>query len=81
MNPQHGVGAEGSSRPPSDQTLLRHLRGGNEDAATQLYLRYAQRIRALIRSRCSPQVQRRVEPEDLVQSVFRRFFHRVQQGD
>ncbi len=65
----------------SDRTLLRRLRGGSEDAATQLYLRYAQRLRGLIRARCSPQVKRRVEPEDLVQSVFRRFFRRVQQGE
>src|SRR5438552_13597295 len=70
-----------SGRESSDQSLLRRLRGGNEDAATQLYLRYAQRLRSLIRARCSQQVQRRVEPDDLVQSVFRRFFRRVQQGD
>lgn len=69
------------SRPPSDHTLLRRLRGGCEDAATQLYLRYAQRLLALIRSRASPGVRRRTEPEDLVQSVFRRFFRRVSQGD
>ncbi len=68
-------------RSASDHSLLRRLRGGSEDAATQLYLRYAQRLHALIRARCSPQVQRRVEPEDLVQSVFRRFFRRVKQGE
>ncbi len=67
--------------PPGDRTLLRRLRGGSEDAATELYLRYAKRLRGLIRAQCSPQVQRRIAPEDLVQSVFRRFFRRVQQGD
>ena len=81
MEPSDLVPAGDESRIPSDHTLLRRLRGGCEDAATQLYLRYAQRLLALIRSRASPQVRRRVEPEDLVQSVFRRFFRRVRQGD
>jgi RNA polymerase sigma-70 factor (ECF subfamily) len=66
---------------PSDHSLLVRLRGGQQDAATELYLRYAQRLRALVRSRCSPQLARRVEPDDIVQSVFRRFFRRVLQGD
>jgi RNA polymerase sigma-70 factor (ECF subfamily) len=66
---------------PSDRSLLFRLRGGQQDAATVLYLRYAQRLRALVRARCSPQLARRVEPDDIVQSVFRRFFRRVLQGD
>jgi RNA polymerase sigma-70 factor (ECF subfamily) len=67
--------------PPSDHSLLRHFRRGSQDAATQLYLRYAHRLRALVKARCSPQLARHVEPEDIVQSVFRRFFHRVSRGD
>jgi RNA polymerase sigma-70 factor (ECF subfamily) len=65
----------------SDRSLLVRLRGGQQDAATELYLRYAQRLRILVRSRCSSQLARRVEPDDIVQSVFRRFFHHVLQGD
>jgi RNA polymerase sigma-70 factor (ECF subfamily) len=75
---------EAASTPgdgPSDRSLLIRLRGGQQDAATVLYLRYAQRLRALVRSRCSPQLARRIEPDDIVQSVFRRFFRRVLQGD
>src|SRR5689334_10746491 len=71
----------GNDDPVSDRSLLLRLRRGSEDAATALYLRYAQRLRALVRARCSREVQRRIEPEDLVQSVFRRFFRRVQQGE
>src|SRR5262249_43679374 len=37
-------------------------------------------LRALIRSRCSDQLARRVEPDDVVQSVFRRFFRQVMRG-
>lgn len=65
----------------TDHSLLRRLRSGNQDAATQLYCRYAHRIRALVKKRVSEQLARRVEPDDIVQSVFRRFFRRVSQGD
>jgi RNA polymerase sigma-70 factor (ECF subfamily) len=67
--------------PLSDHSLLRRFRRGSQDAATQLYLRYARRLRALVAARCSPQLARRVEPDDIVQSIFRRFFHRVTRGD
>jgi RNA polymerase sigma-70 factor, ECF subfamily len=66
---------------PSDHSLLRRLRGGNEDAATQLYLRYANRLRALARTNCSPGLARRVEIEDIVQSVFGSFFRGASRGD
>jgi RNA polymerase sigma-70 factor (ECF subfamily) len=65
----------------SDRSLLVRLRRGQQDAATELYFRYAQRLRALVRARCSSQLARRLEPDDIVQSVFRRFFRRVLQGD
>ena len=65
----------------SDRSLLRRFRSGSEDAATELYVRYVHRLRALVRSRCSSELSRRIEPEDIVQSVFRRFFRRVSQGD
>jgi RNA polymerase sigma-70 factor (ECF subfamily) len=65
----------------SDRSLLVLLRRGEQDAATQLYLRYAQRLRALVRSRCSPGLAQRLEPDDIVQSVFRRFFRHVMKGD
>jgi RNA polymerase sigma-70 factor (ECF subfamily) len=64
----------------TDQSLLRRLRGGNKDAATVLYVRYAQRLRALVKARCSPALSRHVEPDDIVQSIFHRFFRRVCQG-
>jgi RNA polymerase sigma-70 factor (ECF subfamily) len=90
MNPSDGNGTgvppvrpdpAGDRPEPSDHSLLRRLRQGNQDAATQLYLRYVHRLRALVRARCSSELSRRVEAEDIVQSVFRRFFRRVSQGD
>lgn len=62
----------------SDQELLRRFQNGDETAATELYLRYARRLLALVKSRCSTIVARREEAEDLVQSTFRRFFAQAQ---
>lgn len=68
------------SRPSSDQSLLRRFRRGDQDGATQLYLRYAPRVRALVKSKTSPDLARRVDADDLVQSVFRSFFQGVTHG-
>jgi RNA polymerase sigma-70 factor (ECF subfamily) len=70
-----------AGRPPSDRSLLRRLRGGSGDAATQLYLRYAHRLRALARTSCSADLARRVDVEDIVQSVFGSFFRGASRGD
>jgi RNA polymerase sigma-70 factor (ECF subfamily) len=79
---------EGQETPPvppasgelSDRTLLRRLQSGQADASTELYLRYAQRLLAIASSQTSPNLARRVDPEDIVQSVFRTFFRRASQG-
>ena len=76
---QEGSVPDGSAL--SDHSLLRRFRGGSQDAATELYVRYAHRLRALVKARCSTELSRRLEPDDIVQSVFRRFFRRVSQGD
>jgi RNA polymerase sigma factor (sigma-70 family) len=44
-------------------------------AATALYLRYAARLRALAREYCAPHFAGRFDADDVVQSVFRAFFH------
>jgi RNA polymerase sigma-70 factor (ECF subfamily) len=72
------------SLPPlyerSDRSLLRRLRRGEDDAATALYLRYAQRLLALTRSQASPELNRQLEAEDIVQSVFLSFFRKAARG-
>jgi RNA polymerase sigma-70 factor (ECF subfamily) len=68
------------ARVPSDHSLLFQSRGGDEDAARQLYLRYAQRLRALVERQCSADLARLAGIEDLVQSVFGSFFRRIRQG-
>jgi RNA polymerase sigma-70 factor (ECF subfamily) len=60
--------------------LLRRLRQGSDDAATQLYLRYVQRLRALAQAQCSGPLARLVDTEDIVQSIFGSFFRGASQG-
>jgi RNA polymerase sigma-70 factor (ECF subfamily) len=65
---------------PSDRSLLRRFRCGQPDAATDLYLRYAERLRALATGQCAPDLASRMDPDDIVQSVFRTFFRRAARG-
>jgi RNA polymerase sigma-70 factor (ECF subfamily) len=64
----------------SDRSLLGRLRHGSEDAATQLYLRYAQRLRALARAKTGADLAPRLDEDDLVQSIFGSFFRGASQG-
>lgn len=64
----------------SDRSLMCRLRRGEGDAATALYLRYAQRLLALTRARSSPELARQVEADDIVQSVFASFFRKAAGG-
>lgn len=69
-----------SSGEPSDHLLLGRFRHGSQDAAQHLYERYAPRVRALARARCGPGLATRVEADDIVQSVFSRFFAGARSG-
>jgi RNA polymerase sigma-70 factor, ECF subfamily len=64
----------------SDASLLRRFKTGEEDAATELYKRYANRLIQLANARVMPGLKRRIDPEDIVQSVFRTFFRRASLG-
>ncbi|MCA9234742.1 MAG: sigma-70 family RNA polymerase sigma factor [Planctomycetales bacterium] len=64
----------------SDHSLLRRFQTGQQDAATELYLRYARRLQALARKQTGQQLAARFDPEDVVQSVFRTFFRRASEG-
>lgn len=64
----------------SDHSLLWRWREGEQDAATQLYLRYAGRLIRLVQRQCSADLARWAGVEDIVQSVFISFFRRISQG-
>ena len=59
----------------TDSYLLRRYQSGDDAAATDLYLRYAPRLRALARRCCTPNYSGRFDADDVLQSVFRAFFH------
>jgi len=74
------MSADPPATEPSDRELLERFRKGEQLAATALYLRYAPRLLALAESRRSPGLAHRLDSEDIVQSVFRRFFRRARKG-
>lgn len=61
-------------------TLMARLRAGDEDAATQIFRRYANRLVGLARTRLDPVLQQKTSPEDVLQSVFKSFFMRAAEG-
>jgi RNA polymerase sigma-70 factor (ECF subfamily) len=61
--------------------VLAGLHAGDEAAAGAVFHRFVGRLIALARQRLDPLVRTRVDPEDVVQSVFRSFFRRQARGD
>ena len=64
----------------SDASLLVRFQSGEDDAATALYIRYAERLIELASRSSGDDLSTRVDAEDIVQSVFRTFFRRVADG-
>jgi len=60
--------------------LLARWRAGDQQAANELFERYAERLVALARRELSAHLSRRVDPEDVVQSVYRSFFVAARAG-
>jgi RNA polymerase sigma-70 factor (ECF subfamily) len=65
---------------PEEQVLIDLWRKGDQEAARQIVERYIDRLLLLARRRISQRLSSRVDAEDIVQSVFRTFFHRVKDG-
>jgi RNA polymerase sigma factor (sigma-70 family) len=57
-----------------DDSLVARWRAGDQQAAADLFRRYAERLIALARSRLSSRMAQRIDPEDVVQSAYRSFF-------
>lgn len=60
--------------------LMDRLRGGDQDAAREIFTRFANRLIGLARTRLDPPTRQKVDSEDVVQSVFRSFFARYADG-
>jgi RNA polymerase sigma-70 factor (ECF subfamily) len=65
---------------PSFDELLAQLRRCDEAAAAAVFQRFRYRLIGLARQRLDARLRRKVDPEDVVQSVFRTVFHRLAAG-
>jgi RNA polymerase sigma factor (sigma-70 family) len=54
--------------------LLERFRAGDDRAAAEIFDRYFERLTALARSRLSPRLAQRTDPEDIALSAYRSFF-------
>jgi RNA polymerase sigma-70 factor (ECF subfamily) len=60
---------------------MQRLHAGDEDAAREVYDRFAAQLTRLARSRLAHPLRAKLDAEDVIQSVFRSFFVRQRQGD
>jgi RNA polymerase sigma-70 factor (ECF subfamily) len=59
---------------------MAQLRDGRNEAAAQVFNRFANRLIVLARKQLDPKVRQKVDPEDVMQSVFRSFMIRNATG-
>jgi RNA polymerase sigma-70 factor (ECF subfamily) len=55
---------------------MKRLRAGDDDAAAEVFRRFTHRLIGLARSRLDHLIRGKVDPEDILQSVYRTFFSR-----
>lgn len=72
--------------PPLDTSihgarLLRKLRDGDNEAAREIFARYAQRLARFAEEHLSHKLRGRVDSDDIVQSVLHTFFKRSARGE
>jgi RNA polymerase sigma-70 factor (ECF subfamily) len=60
--------------------LMSRLLANDQDAATVVFRRFAERLIGLARTKLDPRVLRKVDAEDVVQSAYRSFFTRHAEG-
>jgi RNA polymerase sigma-70 factor (ECF subfamily) len=60
--------------------LMVRLRSGDQGAAFEVFHKYSRRLAGLARSRLQGALAAKVDPDDILQSVFRSFFMRHRDG-
>jgi RNA polymerase sigma-70 factor, ECF subfamily len=73
-------GSVAMAEESSFDELLERLQAGHEDAARQIFQEYAARLIGLARTHLNSSIRRKVDPEDVVQSVLKSFFVRMRDG-
>jgi len=69
---------------PSDVSfsdLMARLRSGDNEAANRVFYRFASQLIALACGKLDARTRQKLDPEDVVQSVFRSFFRRQAAGE
>jgi RNA polymerase sigma factor (sigma-70 family) len=61
--------------------VMADLRGGDPDAAREVFDRFARRLAALAAARLPAAARPKLDPEDVAQSVLRTFFRRHRAGE
>jgi RNA polymerase sigma-70 factor (ECF subfamily) len=69
-----------SADSSSFEEVLVQLRRQDEAAATQVFERFGKRLMGLARTQLDSHLQSKLDPEDIVQSVFRTVFLRMREG-
>ena len=67
--------------PNSVEAFVNSLRQGDPDASQKVFDQYVDKMVAMARKRISQRLASRIDAEDVVQSVFRTFFHRTKEGE
>ena len=62
------------------QALMARLSAGDEDAAAEVFSRFAHRLIGVARGKLHDVLRSKEDPEDVVQSVYRSFFRRQREG-
>jgi RNA polymerase sigma-70 factor, ECF subfamily len=66
--------------PPSVREMVDRLGARDEEAARYVFDRFAHRLAAMARSRLNYRIRQKIDPEDVLQSVYLSFFLRNQRG-
>jgi RNA polymerase sigma-70 factor (ECF subfamily) len=69
------------SETSSFDELMARLRKGDDQAAAEVFRRYAERLVALARSRLDERLRRKTDADSVLVSVFESFFMRAARGD
>lgn len=69
-----------NDRQPSDGSLVRSIRDGDDAAANNLFDRYIAKLDNLADRQLARELSGRLDSEDITQSVFRTFFRRIGEG-
>jgi RNA polymerase sigma-70 factor (ECF subfamily) len=70
-----------SAKKDSFAEFLTRLRARDGEAARELFRRFAGRLIALARAHFGAGLRHKVDPEDVVQSAYKSFFHRYDGGE